>query len=401
MAREKSPIAKSSSRGFTLLELATVIMIGSVMLVSSLAIVRTWMKNTSQTTSQQRMAIIQLALDNYETQHNRLPCPASFTAVMGTSTFGRENSSSPCTPIAPGVAKPGRSGATVIIGALPVRDLGLGDSYIANTNQYRYTYAVTLSETSTTTPLNGFNGAIDVEDGGLPSNSVLPTPAGGTALYVVVDHGADGKGAYNIDGKASVPCTAGTGLDVQNCNLYASGYFRSARFSSVPGPNWFDDTIIYEASTSTANTQACTTVFGPISATGPSLGWTKWGDDVGVGGALGTAGPWSLWYIDALNIYPLSLLNPASTTSDAYCPTSLYYIQSGGCTTVSGGAIYGLDLSPRSPFNEPYANEQIVMPASSHPAMPDATGSQGWECNGSSASQISVQAYATCCVGGR
>ena len=376
MIRGKSPRTKSSSRGFTVVEIATVMLLSSLILAGSLGLIRSWMSKTGTVASQQRLATIQQSLTNFQAQYNRIPCPAPFVA-LGSAGFGRES-------------------CALTIGALPVRDLGLSDSYSANTSRFMYIYAATPSEA---VKLDGLKGTINIVDGS--GNSVLPTyvnAAGATitvgATYVVVDPGADGKGAHLLSsGLIATPC-AGPGLDVPNCN--GAGTFVSAQFSTQPA-SWYDDSIIYDTGPPKGTIpQACTTVISAASSAGSSGGWNEDGPDAGFGFDLVPFGfgPFVFWYFD---IFTLTATQPGynktSHTADAYCKYTNQYVQSGGCTNLKGGVPYGLDVAQGS-------DEQTVLPPLSHPALPDATGKQGWECNGPSASGISTRAYAICCWGG-
>ena len=376
MIRGKSPRTKSSSRGFTVVEIATVMLLSSLILAGSLGLIRSWMSKTGTVASQQRLATIQQSLTNFQAQYNRIPCPAPFVALGGAG-FGRES-----------------CGST--IGALPVRDLGLSDSYSANTSGFMYIYSATASETA---KLDGLKGTINVVDGS--GNSVLPTyvnAAGATitvgATYVVVDPGVDGKGVHLLSSGLIVKPCAGPGLDVPNCN--GAGTFVSAQFSTQAA-TWYDDSIIYDTGPPKGTIpQVCTTVISAASATGTSGGWSEGGPDLGVGFTVVPfgGGPFVFWYIDQFTLSViLSGYNTTSPPADAYCKYTNQYVQSGGCTNLKGGVPYGLDVAQGS-------NEQTVLPPLSHPALPDATGKQGWECNGPSASGISTRAYAICCWGG-
>ena len=192
MNNKKNRGAKSSSSGFTIIEIAIIVVIASVLLVAGMGLLKTSMDQVTLTENQQRLSAIQQALVSYMSQNNRLPCPAPLKAALGTSAFGRENTVNPCTAGAGGTTAPGRNGSTdpyggtkltgtVVFGAVPVRDLGLPDSYIADTYGYRFTYAVTLSETSITSPINPFAGAINVVDSSsAPGASVLPLGSDGS-----------------------------------------------------------------------------------------------------------------------------------------------------------------------------------------------------------------------------
>jgi len=452
MTRKKSPVAKYFSSGFTTVETAIVVSIGALMLVTGIGLARTWTAQSTQTANQQRLNAIQQALTNYESPqtHNRLPCPASFTAATTSTTFGRESTS--CTgPLvagtyaATGRTAPAVADSAVIIGALPVRDLGLPDSYIADTYGHMYTYAVTHSETSTTTPLNALAGVIDVGDGS--GNSILPyasdgvTP--GTALYVVVDHGSDGKGAYLENSAApAISCgTAAKGLDFYNCNYtlstLASIQFRSAPFSLQPGPNWFDDMLVPYGIATNTNTptpttpQTCTVItMNNSAAAGVNTGHYQTGTDIGGGAVVGFL---VVNYFDFGNAINSIVIDPTadyvdsnSPTADAYCPDATYHVVSGGCTqTPVAPALNPATGSVASPFGGDivvdklqfdvntivgnlYNNSsfggviqgfsyQAVLPPLSHPTLQPGTGIQGWECNGSAANGMQTQAYAVCC----
>lgn len=441
MTKEKKPLVNFSSNGFTLIETAIVVVISAIMLAGGMVLLKTWMNQASAAASQQRLNTIQQALVNFEAQNSRLPCPASFTAATwreSTSctgalvggTFSAAGRAIGTPAGAPGtVPMPTVTNNTIIMGALPVRDLGLSDSYIGNNYGYAYTYAVTQSETSAAT-LNAFAGVINVVDDTTPTpNSVLPLASDGvtpgTALFVVVDHGKDGKGTYTTSGVASpITCGSKAGLDNNNCDHYASDYFRSAPLSLAPGASWFDDTIVYNTSLSSSTTAASTlTCLAPIysakdiaglTETGLSTGWNMNGFDSGGGFSIGAEAVFLFFFADDLTFgaQPSATLLSPSPTADAYCPDASYHVVSGGCTQVNsrkgapafvGGALtnaYGLDIYSIAPgVTGASTNEQIILPPQSHPALPNA-GVQGWECNGSNALGMQTQAYVVCCKGG-
>jgi len=451
MTGEKSPRAKSSSSGFTLIETALVTLISSLLFVAGLNLINAWMNQEGTAANQQRLNTIQQALTNFETQYSRLPYPASYTAAPGAACYGRESNTPLCTAGAvtfpatgralgsaagsPGtVPMPAIINNNIVIGALPVRELGLPDSYIADTYGYRYTYAVTESET----PANGLNpfaGVIEVDDN-IPNNALPLATDGtpGTALYVVVDHGSDGKGAYATSGAGpAIACgTAAKGLDFYNCNHYASGYFSAAPFSKQRGTAWFDDMIIYATSLSTTNTAGPLTCSAPIYSalefngitpvpSGTSVGWTESGVDYGWGWSFnfGLVGfvPFTFTFTNQFTFgaSPVKPIGPGavtlapSPTADAYCPGAIYHVVSGGCTQTyntrnaapnAGSSVngpvtnaYGMDITKNT-------DEQNVLPPLSHPVLNKTTGIQGWECNGSNAKNIYTQAYVVCCKGG-
>jgi prepilin-type N-terminal cleavage/methylation domain-containing protein len=485
MIREKDLIAKSSSNGFTLMETAIAIAVASLMLTGAAALFKTWMNESTIVTNQQRMIAIQQALTTYEEKFNKLPCPASYTALPGSAGYGR-GTVDPCTAApAGGALKPGRFGTIdplgkgakttgeILIGALPTRDLGLPESYIADTYGYRYTYAVTQSETTTiTTPAppfapnppgyNPYGGAIEVKDGGGNDiTPVAPDKSIGTAPYILVDHGPDGAGAYTISGVLHSACPgAGTTQDSYNCNNYTTGYFVNAPFSQqkvagVPGPKWFDDTVIFDTS---GSAKVCVTTFANSTTAGSSEGYDLYGIDgsplPGWGAGLDLwvvfVETFVYWFDNTFALSPSAPLllgdtyNAISPTADAYCPDASFHVVAGGCSDTFGGPtdaagialilnadgtpvtlpvngplsdVFGGDISTSNgalaienidwnvlpsifPWfeipNWPTYYYQTVRAPLSHPIQ-NAAGIQGWECNGSSAYGIQTQAYAVCC----
>lgn len=458
MTREKSPIAKSLSAGFTIIELAAAIVILSLLLVMAVGLIKSWLSQDDLMTNQQRLDTIQQSLTNYEIQYNRLPCPASFTAAASSTSYGRESTS--CTgalaagtysatgrtlggSAAPGTTPmPAVPSSSIIFGALPVRDLGLPDSYRLNTSGYAYTYAVSKSETSAVTALNPYAGVINIVDNSTPvPKTVLPLASdgvtSGTALYAVVDHGKDGKGAHTASGNLIACSATGSTQDSYNCNYETAGAFtafRSATFSKKPGGTWFDDMLVYNTSITTlANLsgvmQVCTTTYSNSSTAGSSGGYDQFGVDSGMGGGFNILIPlfiinfeiFAFAFADLFDVdaAPSGSFSATAHTTGAYCPDTSYHIVTGGCTQTSGvpknsgGAainaagtngpisnIYGADILVGGV--DPGANShyyQFMLPPASHPAAPNSVGLQGWECNGSSASGMYTQAYAVCCTG--
>jgi type II secretory pathway pseudopilin PulG len=444
MRREKDPIQKFSSSGFTLVEIAIVMVISSLFIIAGISLMRSWMAQATIASSQQRMSAIQQSLANFLTQHGRLPCPSTFSP--GGPNYGHEVIT-PCTAAAGTFAAAGRSGTIIpspdgtavstpalVIGALPVRDLGLPDSFLANTNGYMYTYAVPIYETSV--PKYSPTGAIEVENGGLVD--VTPSPPGGattgTATYVVVDHGQDGKGAaLSTTGLIAKACVSAPGLDTANCSH--TGVFVSAPYSKAPGLNWFDDMIVYGANNNVNNStvalasaSACTIKYSPTDKVGAmeagaSPGHYQQGLDQGTFVSVGLVlipGWFTFGNTFNVNIPPATVFNSLSPTADAYCTDSTYNAVSGGCTqtlglpspggggvtNAYGGGVYlGAAVPPPPLYGvNPYIPGylfQVVPPPMSHPAaLSNAAGGPGWECNGSSASGMHVQAYVVCCPNG-
>jgi len=284
--------------GFTLIEIAIVLVISSLLIIPALRIFDQWLDQSRTAVNQKRIDAIQQSLTNFINLNGRLPCPSSFIAQQGDAAYGREAAplcanadgsiykpDGKGTFAATGRSAPGNINSDIIIGAVPVRDLGLPDVTRGDGYGHLFTYAVSAAETKA---LSGGPGVIDVVDAS--GHTVLPyltDPAdpkktiSGTAVYVLVNHGKDGKGAYPANPAPSItappmPCASKPGLDVLNCS-FESGIpatpfaFRSALYSNNPGPNWFDDTVVFYTVLSPVPTAvAPTTIIIPVPVAAPA-----------------------------------------------------------------------------------------------------------------------------------
>jgi len=249
--------------GFTLLQMAIICLILGLMAATAANTYHLYVRKTQMGTSSSRVAAIQTAVQNFFKDHGYIPCAADPAQPETSATFGVE---------LPGLCTGGNIGGTidvpgqgtaghVRIGAVPVRTLGIDDSYIVNAYGNEFFYAVTESLTSKgATPLapvvltGTTDGSIDVCDGSAAScdaghsvldGTTIPAPPGGAvlpidgcvgqtapdymppvfptanveryALYLVIDPGQSGLGTHNTSGTLISACVAGT-KDYQNCS---------------------------------------------------------------------------------------------------------------------------------------------------------------------------------------
>ncbi|MBU6474808.1 MAG: type II secretion system protein [Alphaproteobacteria bacterium] len=250
---------KSPTAGFTLLEVAIVLIIGGLLIAAAASMLLSYMKESRIITTQSRMTEIDNALIAYLTINNALPCPASFTDTQDTTTFGREltdttaysGANADCyqnAGAATGTFRTtGRISGTnttgyIVIGAVPVRTLNLPDTDIADAWGDRFTYAVT-DWLTTAKQYAATLGSIDVVDSG--GNSIPVPPQ--SAQYVILSYGPDGAGAYTLAGKQGVACPGGA-VETTNCTL-PTPKFVSTMLNSTVGANAYDDLLVWHAAT--------------------------------------------------------------------------------------------------------------------------------------------------------
>lgn len=252
-------------KGFSLIELCITLTIGAFITAAGISVWSAQLEKTKVVTTRDKMASIERALETYVARTGILPCPASRTAAFGQAAFG-EPTDCNVTTVNAGTCANGicvqngrlydhdNNPATaevplrVRIGAIPTRVLNLPFDVTKDGYNRNFTYAVT--EKMAVPPAPGSSipaGAISIVDDS--GNSAI-NPAG-EAAYIIISHGADGKGATDfISGQEVASCDTGAsaGRDSQNCALAASGaLFRVSLYSSSYGTNHFDDMLTYAA----------------------------------------------------------------------------------------------------------------------------------------------------------
>jgi hypothetical protein len=259
-----------SCRGFTLIQAATLLFVGGLMMTSVLEVAKIERGRQVLDVNQERMATIKKAIKGYVAKFNSLPCPADPALSPASAQYGKMIAA--C--LNPGdetgavisTKEPGPPG-WVFVGALPVRDLALPREYMKDSWGHLFTYAMTgkLSSPPFGQPAGTSMDAAIIADPTLPTihitspsgtfidpNTSLPLDVT-NALYVLVSHGPDARGAYTPEGQqlTAGPFACGgaaAGYDFQNCNHNngANAVFVQENFSTRTGViQHFDDTITW------------------------------------------------------------------------------------------------------------------------------------------------------------
>ncbi|WP_234838866.1 type II secretion system protein [Sinorhizobium meliloti] len=228
--------------GFSLIELAIVILVGGLLLSTMSSALLIYMRSNEIKVTIQRMVEIDDALQQYLSLNGNYPCPASRTADVNSATFGTQLATN-CAAGGAGVATaPGTAGRVVAIGAVPTRTINLPDDYGSDAWGRRLTYAVTALQTVRGTYSRDI-GAISIT-ADTAATSVI-TPAG-SAHYVILSHGPDGIGAYSFNGILGSACNTAA-LDGENCDDNA-GFRRTLLTATASGAAHFDDLVRFRAS---------------------------------------------------------------------------------------------------------------------------------------------------------
>jgi len=244
--------------GFSLLELSVSLAVISIFIAGLLAISAQKTRQEKQVQLQEKMDMIEVALQEFRKRNGRLPCPANGSTLIADAGFGLEVATPGSCPTADDIS------GNIAIGVVPVRTLGLADDAIIDPWGGRFTYGVDVRMTCdlTTTascPLGdaSFNtygpatvlagGSITVKDGTGADRTTQ-------AIALVLSHGQNGHGAYQLGGAtAAVRKDAGSTnteeLDNCNCTSSAAAGTVDAEFSQRiaggSGIDNFDDTLRY------------------------------------------------------------------------------------------------------------------------------------------------------------
>lgn len=291
LENKKSKYIKGQ-KGFTLIEIAIVILIMGITLGMAGQYLKIYMAQVKYDATLENIKLTQSGLYEFYAQNGRYPCPADPTLSPDDPQFGVEHCRNPavggcvadgvvCTNV--GAGDPENNGADyVMIGAIPVRTitedlsvtLGLDTIPIESTpffvhNGYdgfgmKFTYAVTEqladpSSNNTLDPANPNLGAIRLID----ENNVNLTFPAATAQYIVVSQGENSEGAYNKEGIRMSGCTvlsldgitpappgpspAGNATEKENCDYDDAIFVKSPR-SFVENDFYYDDVLGFKPS---------------------------------------------------------------------------------------------------------------------------------------------------------
>jgi prepilin-type N-terminal cleavage/methylation domain-containing protein len=255
MTRGDATSRQIPCRGFTLLELAIVLLVIAVVTgmaaVSGISVLAT----ARLTSTQLKMKTIDEVLMKYRIATGRLPCPGDLTLAPGASSYGVEAANpGSCTGGTPSANFTGKgvtnTSATGAEGAVPAVTLGLSPDMMLDGWGNKFRYAVDISMTATgafaSVNIGCTNGAITVND-------ASGNPRTTAAIYALVSSGASAHGAF---GKGSAVTNTGSvnTNELTNCHCtsavatttYAPTYVQSQPTLDPTNPlNGFDDLVSY------------------------------------------------------------------------------------------------------------------------------------------------------------
>lgn len=230
----KEKIMRTFQQGFSIIELAIVLVISAVLFVITITAVDNQYDISSYKATQLKLNLIKAATANYLVKFGRLPCPADPTASQGTTAYTNEVAScfSNIAACSPGIS----CTTNVAIGAVPTATLGLNVSAALDAWESKIIYAIDPRFTQANANKCQVQGKLLIEDN---NSNVLNT--NGTATYVLVSAGKDKSGAYNAQGVFNVACQTAL-KEGENCNGDAT--FIDGSFNDTVGAIGFYDDVL-------------------------------------------------------------------------------------------------------------------------------------------------------------
>ncbi len=252
-------------RGFTLIEMAVVLVILGLVFAGATSIALPVFTSEKADLTLARMSRVQQAIQLYVIQYGCLPCPAAATARSSVSgdnpglsqdSSGVYGSGVYCTSNAC-YATAGTAGGGGTHGMVPWITLGISEEDAVDGWNHRIRYDVASGGTPCsggTAGLQRANGMVRCAIGAAqayPAGNMTVTDndsssAGSSAAYVLVSSGADGAmafnkgtGTYTGDRYSQEALTTGQG---QNYIGGAAGFYYGS-FNSTSGTSHFDDIV--------------------------------------------------------------------------------------------------------------------------------------------------------------
>lgn len=224
----RAGVTRGQESGYTLIELAIVTIVVGLLLVPAIGLYSIYKANQRLERTTGALENSENALSGFRSLYGRYPCPAPENLGPGDVGYGMEE----CNPANPGITD---TGAGVLIGSLPYRQLNMQEPDSLDGYGNRVSYAVTTVLTDPTT-FSPNAGAITVLDAtGNPVTAIAP--------FVVVTHNQNAGGAISRFGQPVQACPAAPDPESENCNGDAT--FRMASQGGT-----FDDRIVFTISRS-------------------------------------------------------------------------------------------------------------------------------------------------------
>lgn len=259
---------RSSQFGFTLVELAFVVMIWGGIMAALFGMYSEYRNRIVLIETSERLQLNAEAVAAFQSSPKRYPCPSAPRLKLGDPNYGREMCAAAAalalnTCNADGLCRVAAARDSdndpatidsVYIGGIPFMSMQeqAEAQNITRENAAKrraifdgwggsFTYAVSANLTDDTTYDNNHGGISVLTEWG--ASVVQPV---GSADFVIVSHGENGRGAYTQQHEMGPPCV-GAGTEISNC-LHDDAEFVNSLIYKNEGANFYDDYMyVYQA----------------------------------------------------------------------------------------------------------------------------------------------------------
>jgi prepilin-type N-terminal cleavage/methylation domain-containing protein len=236
MTKRQVHCVAKAEQGFTLIEIAIVMVIIGLLTVPLMLLYKNYLEQQILLKTSGSLAESNNAIQRYYLRNKYYPCPAGRTLGPGDAMYGQAN----CATVAVGACTAdgicrvagASGGSSVLIGALPFVTLEMQalDTVDGYRNKIQYYITSALAGSVPADPTVREVTVVDV--GGTPLRNIAGA---------LVAPGENRMGAYAATGGLISPC-AGLGLDIENCDN-DNDVMENNNFSNTGTATNFDDRI--------------------------------------------------------------------------------------------------------------------------------------------------------------
>lgn len=191
-------------RGFTLIELSISVLIISLIIAGIVTIENQRIRVDKMSELDRKVEAIGAALYRYRLINSKLPCPGNSSLARSNANFGlqADGAAGACNAGASISSNINSSDGAVSVfgGSVPVRTLGLSDDFAFDPWGRQFTYYVdkNANDPDNWTGIDGTDGLTDTNLLNVQDES--GTTLNEDVLAVVISHGPNGHGAFNVAG---------------------------------------------------------------------------------------------------------------------------------------------------------------------------------------------------------